>query len=66
MAGQIRHMIDSIIEQRGRGNPTLALTTKTKLVLKGFNPDSFDDNSVDDPAVIMQVRVIAAAMGVKV
>jgi len=38
MAGQIRNIIDTIIERRSRGNPTIALTTKTKFILKGVNP----------------------------
>jgi len=66
MAGQIKHMIDAIIAQRARGNPTIALTTKTKLVLKGLNPDRFDAGSPDDPAVITKVRAIAAELGVAV
>jgi hypothetical protein len=66
MAGQIKHMIDSIVEQRAKGNPTIALTTKTKLVLKGLNPDRFDSGSPDDPAVITKVKAIAADLGVHV
>ena len=66
MAGHIKQMIDSIIEQRSKGNPTLALTTKTKLVLKGINPDRFDAGSPDDPAVMTKVKAIAADLGVAV
>lgn len=66
MAGQIKQMIDSIVAQRAKGNPTIALTTKTKLVLKGLNPDRFDAGSPDDPAVIAKVKAIAAELGVHV
>ena len=59
-------MIDSIVEQRAHGNPTVIATTKTKLLLKGVNPDRFDEGSQDDPAVIARLRVIALDFGVKV
>jgi hypothetical protein len=66
MAGNIKRMIDAITEKRSKGNPTGALTTKTKFILKGLNPDRFDANSPDDPVVIARVRAIGAEMGVSV
>jgi len=66
MAGVIKAMIESIVEQRAHGNPTVALTTRTKLVLKGLNPDRFTASSPDDPQTIAKVRAIAADMGVRV
>jgi hypothetical protein len=66
MAGQIKHIIDTIIEKRSRGNPTIALTTKTKFIFKGVNPDRFDHTSADDPGLIAKVRAIGAEMGVSV
>jgi hypothetical protein len=66
MAGQIKQMIDTIVNQRAKGNPTIALTTKAKLVLKGVNPGSFSDVSPDDPVVVAKVRAIAADFGVQV
>jgi hypothetical protein len=65
MAGQIKRMIDSIVEQRARGNPTVVVTTRTKLVLKGVNPDRFHANSPDDLAVISKLKAIAADLGVR-
>ena len=38
MAGQIKSMLNSIIKIRSKGNETIALTTKTKLIFKGFDP----------------------------
>jgi hypothetical protein len=64
MAGQIRSIIDTIIQKRSLGNSTIALTTKTKFILKGVNPDHFDHTSPDDPAVIAKVRAIGAEMGI--
>ena len=66
MAGQIKRMIDSIVEQRAKGNPTIVLTTQTKLVLKGIAPSRFVESSPDDPAVIARLRVIAAEFGVQI
>ncbi len=64
MAGQIKSMIDRVIAQRSRGNPTIAVTTRTKFILKGVNPDRFDPASPDDPAIIAKIKTIAVEMGV--
>jgi hypothetical protein len=52
MAGKIRQMIDSIINQRAKDNPMLERVIKTKLILKGINPAKFTLQSDDDPVVI--------------
>lgn len=59
MAGKIKKMIDTIISTRAKGDPVLEKTIKTKLVLKGINPDSYGPNSPDDPAVIEKLTAIA-------
>jgi hypothetical protein len=66
MAGQIKRMLDSIIDQRAKGNPILIQTTKTKLTLKGLDPDRFNSASPDDPAVVEKVKAIAAELGTHV
>ena len=48
MAGKIKKMIDDIIEERSKGNPAITEMTIAKLILKGLNPNKFDDNSSDD------------------
>jgi hypothetical protein len=63
MAGQIKRMIDRIVEQRAKGNAALKNTTITKLILKGINPDSYTLMSPDDPAVIRRLQEIAGEMG---
>ncbi|MCE5265689.1 MAG: hypothetical protein LLG97_19445 [Deltaproteobacteria bacterium] len=65
MAGKVKRIIDEIISQRSGGNPTLAMTTKTKLILKGLNPDKFSFSSEDDPAMIQKALAVARDMGVK-
>lgn len=52
MAGKIRQMIDTIINQRAKDNPMLERVIKTKLILKGINPNRYTLQSDDDPAVI--------------
>jgi hypothetical protein len=59
-------MIDAIVEQRAKGNPTLVMTTRTKLTLKGVNPDRHTASSTDDPAIMAKVQSIAAELGVRV
>ncbi len=66
MAGQIRKMIDSIIDQRSKGNELLRNTTETKLVIKGVNPSKYGASSPDDAAVIEKLRGIAKELGVAV
>jgi len=59
-------MIDSLLEQRSKGSPTVLMTTKTKLILKGLNPDKFTSTSPDDADVMARVRAVAAELGIVV
>ena len=65
MPGEIKRVIDAILEQRAKGNPTLLVTTKTKLMLKGVNPDRYNSISPDEQAVLAKLRSIAAEFGVR-
>ncbi len=64
MPGQIKTMIDKIIEQRSKGNATLENTTRTKLLLKGIDPAKFGSTSPDDPAIITKLRSLAGELSV--
>ena len=64
MTGQTRRLLDIIIEKRSKGNPTIALSTRTKLILKGLNPDRFSATSEDEPSVLTKVREMAASLNV--
>ena len=64
MAGKIIKMINKIVDQRAQGNATIATTTRTKLLLKGINPEKFDNASADDPAIIEKLKNLAIDMGV--
>jgi len=64
MAGQVKAMIDQIIEKRSKGNALLASTTQTKLILKGFDPARYDASSPDDPMILARLRQVAAELNV--
>lgn len=64
MAGKIKAMCDKIIAKRANGNPSIAKITKTKLVLKGVNPDKYDASSPDDPVIIDKLTQVAKELGV--
>ncbi len=52
MAGQIKKMIDRIVEQRSEGNKVLQGVVKMKLILKGIDPKNYTETSPDDQAVL--------------
>lgn len=56
MAGKIKQMIDSIIDQRAKDNPMLERVIKTKLILKGINPNKYTLQSEDDPVVLAKLE----------
>jgi hypothetical protein len=64
MAGQIRKMIDNMVQQRAKGDPVIEITTRTKLLLKGIQEDKFTATSADDAAVIARLREVAKEIGV--
>jgi hypothetical protein len=66
MAGRIKRQLNTIINTISKDNPTLINIVRTKLILKGLNPDKFNELSPDDPAVLEKVKIIAAEFGVKV
>jgi len=63
MAGKIKQIIDRVIEARSHGNATIAMTTRTKLILKGINPDKFSASSEDNPLILDKLKQIAKEMG---
>ena len=66
MAGQIRTLIDRIIEQKAKGNAALIPLTKAKLVMKGIDPDKYTAQSEDDPVVLEKLNKLAAELGLAV
>jgi len=64
MAGLTKKMLDRIVAERGKGDEVLAMITKAKLILKGFDPDRFTVTTPDDPITLARVRQIAYELGV--
>ena len=58
MAGKIKKMIDSIIEQRAKGNTMLEGVIRTKLMLKGVDPKKYTLQSDDDPAILGKLEAL--------
>lgn len=58
MAGKIKQMIDAIISQRSKDNPMLVGVVKTKLMLKGIDPNKFTPQSDDDPVIIAKLEAV--------
>ncbi len=63
MAGQIKQLIDKLIELRTNGDRGLVAPIKIKLIMKGVDPDLFDANSPDNPMIMQRVKTIAKDMG---
>ncbi|MBU0982143.1 hypothetical protein KKC94_05635 [Patescibacteria group bacterium] len=59
MAGKIKLLIDEIINTRAQGNKTVENCVRTKLILKGIDPDLFDNSSDDDPNIIEKLQKVA-------
>ncbi|MGM5487581.1 MAG: hypothetical protein ACQESG_01400 [Nanobdellota archaeon] len=66
MTGQIKRMIDELIERRAQGNTLLAQTTTTKLILKGIDVKSYKEDSPDDPEIMGRLRDVAREWGVSI
>lgn len=58
MAGKIKQMIDSIMDQRAKDNPMLQGVIRTKLMLKGIDAKKYTPQSDDDPAVISKLEAL--------
>ena len=64
MAGQIKRMLERIVDERGKGNDVLRMLTRAKLILKGFDPDRYTLTSPEDPATVARVKQVARELGV--
>jgi hypothetical protein len=66
MAGEIKKMINKIIAVRSNGNAALANTTKAKFMLKGINPDNYNNLTADDPDVISKIKEMATKLNITI
>ncbi|MGO9614158.1 MAG: hypothetical protein ACLPX5_14165 [Dissulfurispiraceae bacterium] len=53
-------MINSIIDQRAKGDPAVEKLIKVKLLLKGIDPSKFSGDSADDPTIIDKLNQAVA------
>ena len=63
MAGKVKLLITKLIDLRTKGDRGLVAPLKIKLIMKGVDPDLFDETSPDNPLVIQKVMTIAKEMG---
>ncbi len=63
MAGKIKVMIEELIQVRTKGNPHMIAPLKIKLIMKGIDPEIYNEASEDNPVVIQRLQNIAKAMG---
>jgi hypothetical protein len=66
MVGQIKEMIEKIVEQKCAGNNIIKSSIKVKIILKGVMVDNYTDGSEDNPEIIEKLKSIAKDMGVSV
>jgi len=62
MAGQIYHQIQRLLIECGRNDPAKASFVKTKLILKGIDPDKWGPTSVDSPEVLKKINSISQTL----
>lgn len=56
MAGQIKAMINTIIQQRAQGDKALEHLVLARIMLKGINPDKYTETTEDDPVILSQLE----------
>jgi hypothetical protein len=66
MAGKIKFMIDKIVQENAKGDKTIESTTKTKLILRGINPNSYSESSIDDPVILDKLEKFAKELNLKI
>jgi hypothetical protein len=64
MAGQIKRMLERIVDERGKGDDVLRMLTRAKLILKGFDPARYTLTSPEDAATVARVKQVARELGV--
>ena len=71
MCGNTMKLIEKIIKERGRDEPTLIKSTTTKLILKGINIDKcnpsspkYDPSVEEDKVLIEKIKSVGKDLGV--
>lgn len=61
--GRTKRILDRILQQRSAEGPARTMALRTKLLLRGIDPENFTERTPDDPAILRQVQEIARRMG---
>jgi hypothetical protein len=59
-----KQIFDTIVSQRGNGNPIMVNSITTRLVLKGIDVKKISETLPDDPKLIEKLTKAAEEMGV--
>jgi hypothetical protein len=57
--GRIRQILDRILQQTSPGGSRRVMALRTKLLLRGIDPEAFTPQTPDDPELLQQVEAIA-------
>ena len=60
MAGEVKRLIDELIELRTKGRPELDPFVRVHLVLSGIDPSGYTETSPADPATEGRLRKMIA------
>ena len=63
MKGTGRAMIDKLFNQKAKNDPIVQNSIRVKLILKGIPVDSLTASTVDDAAIINNIREVAKSFG---
>ncbi len=56
MAGRVKQLIDELCQLRSGGNPGVEHFVRASLVLRGINPEDFDEQTPDDVGAVRVLR----------
>jgi len=62
MAGQVYKQIQRLMQEGGQGNPKKTSYIRTKLILKGIDPDKWGPNSDDSPEIIEKLENLSQTL----
>jgi predicted ArsR family transcriptional regulator len=61
--GRIKQMIDRILQQQSPNAPHRTMALRTKLLLRGIDPEAYTHQTPDDPKILRLVEEIAQRLG---
>jgi hypothetical protein len=64
--GRIRQTIDRILHHSSLDGPHRVMALRTKLLLRGIDPEAYTPQTPDDPGVLRQVEEIAHRLGIAI